>query len=56
MWLFVHLLFLMGVRSRAAVFLHWVWSCFTWGGDARVIQSSWQEAGLLRVACAGGGR
>ncbi len=39
MWLFVHLLFLMGMRNRASVFLHWVWSYFTWQRGARVIQS-----------------
>ncbi|MBL9132278.1 MAG: NAD(P)/FAD-dependent oxidoreductase [Verrucomicrobiaceae bacterium] len=40
MWLFVHLLFLMGMRNRASVFLHWVWSYFTWQRGARVIQST----------------
>lgn len=40
MWLFVHLLFLMGMRNRASVFLHWVWSYFTWQRGARVIQSA----------------
>ena len=38
-WLFVHLLFLMGMRNRASVFLHWMWSYFTWQRGARVIQS-----------------
>jgi NADH dehydrogenase len=40
MWLFVHLLFLMNMRNRVSVFLHWVWSYFTWQRGARVIQSS----------------
>lgn len=40
MWLFVHLVFLMGMRNRAVVFLHWVWSYVTWQRGARVIQSS----------------
>lgn len=39
MWLFVHLLFLVGMRNRAAVFLHWVWSYFTWQRGARIILS-----------------
>ena len=39
MWLFVHLLFLMNMRNRVSVFLHWVWSYFTWQRGARVIQS-----------------
>jgi len=40
MWLFVHLVFLMNMRNRVSVFLHWVWSYFTWQRGARVIQSS----------------
>lgn len=39
MWLFVHLVFLMGMRNRATVFLHWVWSYFTWQRGARIIES-----------------
>jgi NADH:ubiquinone reductase (H+-translocating) len=38
MWLFVHLIFLMNMRNRASVFLHWVWSYFTWQRGARIIQ------------------
>jgi NADH dehydrogenase len=38
MWLFVHLLFLMGMRNRVSVFVHWVWSYFTWQRGARIIQ------------------
>lgn len=38
MWLFVHLLFLMGLRNRISVFIHWVWSYFTWKRGARIIQ------------------
>ncbi len=37
MWLFVHLLFLIGMRNRVAVFIHWVWSYFTWQRGARII-------------------
>jgi NADH:ubiquinone reductase (H+-translocating) len=40
MWLFVHLVFLMNMRNRVSVFLHWVWSYCTWQRGARVIQSS----------------
>lgn len=40
MWLFVHLVFLMAMRNRVSVFLHWAWSYFTWQRGARVIQSS----------------
>jgi NADH dehydrogenase len=43
MWLFVHLIFLMNMRNRVSVFLHWVWSYFTWERGARVIQSPRQH-------------
>lgn len=39
MWLFVHLIFLVGMRNRASVFIHWVWSYFTWQRGARIILS-----------------
>ncbi len=39
MWLFVHLLFLVGMRNRMSVFLHWVWSYVTWQRGARIILS-----------------
>ena len=38
MWLFVHLIFLMHMRNRINVFIHWVWSYFTWQRGARIIQ------------------
>lgn len=37
LWLFVHLVFLIGMRNRISVFLHWVWSYFTWQRGARII-------------------
>lgn len=37
MWLFVHLVFLIGMSNRISVFLHWVWSYFTWKRGARII-------------------
>lgn len=37
MWLAVHLLFLVGMRNRAIVFLHWTWSYLTWQRGARII-------------------
>ncbi len=38
MCIFVHLIFLMNMRNRASVILHWVWSYFTWQRGARSIQ------------------
>ncbi len=37
MWLFIHLLFLVGFRNRTAVMLQWVYSYFTWRRGARII-------------------
>ena len=37
MWLFVHLLFLVGLRNRIAVVLQWVYAYFTWRRGARII-------------------
>jgi NADH dehydrogenase len=36
-WLFVHLLFLIGFRSRLFVLLQWTWSFYTWNKTARLI-------------------
>lgn len=36
-WVFVHLIFLIGLRSRVSVFLIWVWSYFTRHQGARLI-------------------
>lgn len=37
MWLFVHLMFLIGMRNRVSVFLQWVWAYITWERGARII-------------------
>ncbi|RYD34225.1 MAG: NAD(P)/FAD-dependent oxidoreductase [Verrucomicrobiaceae bacterium] len=37
MWLFIHLLFLVGFRNRIAVVVQWVYSYFTWKRGARII-------------------
>jgi NADH dehydrogenase len=37
MWLFIHLLFLVGFRNRIFVFLQWVYSYFSWHRGARII-------------------
>ncbi len=36
-WLFVHLIFLIGFRNRAAVLLQWTYSYFTYKLGARII-------------------
>jgi NADH dehydrogenase len=39
MWLFVHLMTLVGFRNRMAVFLEWTWGYLTWQRGARIITS-----------------
>jgi NADH dehydrogenase len=36
-WLFVHLIFLIGLRNRLLVFLQWTWAYLTYGRGARLI-------------------
>ena len=36
-WLFVHLVFLIGFRSKAAVLLHWIYSYCTYKRGARIV-------------------
>ncbi|HEY2102917.1 MAG TPA: NAD(P)/FAD-dependent oxidoreductase [Chthoniobacterales bacterium] len=41
-WLFVHILFLVGFRNRIAVFLQWAWSYMTFNKGARLITRNFQ--------------
>ncbi|MBV9391899.1 MAG: FAD-dependent oxidoreductase [Verrucomicrobia bacterium] len=36
-WLFIHLLFLVGLRYKVQVFLQWVWAYFTFSRGARLV-------------------
>ncbi|MGB8353487.1 MAG: NAD(P)/FAD-dependent oxidoreductase [Chthoniobacteraceae bacterium] len=36
-WLFIHLIFLIGLRNRIAVLFHWVWAYFTFSKGSRLI-------------------
>ena len=36
-WLGLHLVFLMGFRNRAVVFLNWAWNYFSWDRGNRII-------------------
>ena len=36
-WIFVHLLFLIGLRNRPAVFVQWVYACISNRRGARII-------------------
>jgi len=36
-WLFVHLMYLIGFENRLLVFIQWAWNYFTWNRSARII-------------------
>jgi len=36
-WLGLHIVYLMGMRNRASVFLNWAWNYFTWDRGPRLI-------------------
>jgi NADH dehydrogenase len=36
-WLGLHLVYLMGMRNRASVFVHWAWNYLTWDRGPRLI-------------------
>jgi NADH:ubiquinone reductase (H+-translocating) len=42
-WLFVHILFLVGFRNRIAVLLQWAWAYFTFNKGARLITRNFQS-------------
>lgn len=48
MWLFVHLMFLIGLRNRVFVFLQWVWAYATWERGARIIAGGRAKKNILR--------
>ena len=37
LWLFVHILFLIGFKNRISVFLNWAWAYFTFQRGARIV-------------------
>jgi NADH dehydrogenase len=41
-WLFVHIIFLVGFRSRIAVLMEWAWAYFTFNKGARLITRNFQ--------------
>jgi NADH:ubiquinone reductase (H+-translocating) len=43
-WLFVHLMYLVGFRNRVAVLLEWAWAYLTWQRGARLITGEWCQA------------
>jgi NADH:ubiquinone reductase (H+-translocating) len=42
-WLFVHIIFLVGFRNRMVVLLQWAWAYFTFNAGARLITRNFQS-------------
>jgi NADH dehydrogenase len=43
-WLFIHLLFLVGLRNQMQVFFQWTWAYFTYARGARLIYGTFRPA------------
>ena len=47
MWLFVHIMYLVGHRNRLLVLINWAWSYLTFSRGARLITlASWRDADM----------
>ncbi|HET7276283.1 MAG TPA: NAD(P)/FAD-dependent oxidoreductase [Longimicrobiaceae bacterium] len=49
-WLFVHIIFLIGFRSRLFVLVEWAWSYLTWQRGARLITGEWRPDSSLETS------
>ncbi len=45
LWLFVHILFLIGFKNRVSVFLNWAWAYFTFQRGARIVLTDGADRG-----------
>jgi len=45
-WLVLHIMFLIGFRSRIIVLINWAWAYFTYARAARIILGTDQERGV----------
>jgi NADH:ubiquinone reductase (H+-translocating) len=54
-WLFIHLLFLVGLRNRLLVFFQWVWAYFTYARGARLIYGTFRPNGVPAAAASNDG-
>jgi len=56
LWVFVHIFFLIGFRSRVLVMFEWAWSYLTFQRGARVITGEWSPLPVERPAAPTRGR
>src|SRR6202035_3893554 len=47
-WLFIHLLYLVGVRNQIQVFYQWAWAYFTYSRGAWMIYGRFRPAGQTK--------
>lgn len=43
MWLFIHLLYILGTKNKVFVFLNWVWNYFTYDQSLRLVIKPWRK-------------
>jgi NADH dehydrogenase len=48
-WLFVHLIFLIGLRNRIQVFYQWIWAYLTYARGARLIYGTFKPASAQKM-------
>ncbi len=44
LWLFIHIMYLVGFQNRILVLTQWAWNYFTWARSARVITNVYEHA------------
>jgi len=47
-WMFVHLLFLIGFRNKVTTFINWIWNYFTFDRATRLIIRPWSRSACMR--------
>jgi NADH dehydrogenase len=47
-WMFVHLLFLIGFRNKVTTFVNWIWNYFTFDRATRLIIRPWSRSACVR--------
>lgn len=45
MWLFIHLLYILGTKNKIFVFLNWVWNYLTYDQSLRLVIKPWRRPG-----------
>lgn len=45
MWLFIHLLYILGTKNKVFVFVNWVWNYLTYDQSLRLVIKPWRKPG-----------